>query len=316
MSLAALSGDRFEPHVAELATGVRMAYLREGAGGRPLLLLHGYPETKRIWWRNVEPLAAAGFEVIVPDLRGFGDSGLAPDGFYDLAAHARDVRALLGELGHERCAAVGGDLGGMVAIDLSLRFPGLVERLVVFNTALPELPDRYREAGIPPDPPRTERPESDYFVRQGREADALLAELPTREARLAYVMAFYRERLWAAPGSFTREEARFMAEPFAEAERLRASWGPYEAAMRTRRSSERARWTEPVTVPALVLYGADDHVTPPSFVDRAKVAFTRCTGPFVVPRCGHFVQWEQADVLNDAIRHFAAGAPVAAGVPA
>jgi alpha/beta hydrolase fold len=59
----------------------------------PLLLVHGWPETKRIWLRNVEPLAAAGFEVIAPDLRGFGESDLASDGFYDPAAHARDLHS-------------------------------------------------------------------------------------------------------------------------------------------------------------------------------------------------------------------------------
>ena len=52
--------------------GVDLAYLREGEGGSPLILLHGWPETMRIWWRNIRPLADAGFEVIVPDLRGFG----------------------------------------------------------------------------------------------------------------------------------------------------------------------------------------------------------------------------------------------------
>ena len=50
--------------------GVTLAFVHEGAGGYPLLLLHGYPETKRIWWRNVGPLAAAGYEVVAPDLRG------------------------------------------------------------------------------------------------------------------------------------------------------------------------------------------------------------------------------------------------------
>ena len=59
-----------------------------------MLLLHGYPETKRIWWRNIEPLAAAGFEVIVPDLRGYGDSDLSADDVYDLArVLARRARA-------------------------------------------------------------------------------------------------------------------------------------------------------------------------------------------------------------------------------
>ena len=64
---------------APVADGLHLAYVREGEGGYPLLLVHGYPETKRIWWRNIAPLADAGFEVIVPDLRGYGDSGLAPD---------------------------------------------------------------------------------------------------------------------------------------------------------------------------------------------------------------------------------------------
>jgi pimeloyl-ACP methyl ester carboxylesterase len=87
--------------------GVSLAYLREGEGGHPLLLLHGYPETKRIWWRNVRPLAAAGFEVIAPDLRGQGDSDLSSGDVYDLAVYSRDTHALVHDvLGHERCAVV------------------------------------------------------------------------------------------------------------------------------------------------------------------------------------------------------------------
>src|SRR3954470_9382910 len=142
--------------------------------GYPLLLVHGWPETKRIWARNVAPLAAAGFEVIAPDLRGFGESGLAPDGFYDLAAHARDLHALVHDvLGHERCAAAGGDYGGAIVQDLGLRFAGFVERQVLFNTVLPILPAEYEAAGVPASlDPRT-RMAGDYFLRQGREADAL-----------------------------------------------------------------------------------------------------------------------------------------------
>src|SRR3954449_10194163 len=95
---------------ADVRPGVELAFWRAGAGGFPLLLVHGWPETRRIWARNVEPLASKGFDVIAPDLRGFGDSPLADDGFYDLAAHAHDLRALLDGLGLERCSAVGGDL--------------------------------------------------------------------------------------------------------------------------------------------------------------------------------------------------------------
>src|SRR4051794_29043419 len=108
----------------------------------------------RIWWRNIEPLAAAGFEVIVPDLRGFGESGLAPDGFYDLAAHARDLPALVHDvLGHGSCGAGGGALGGGAIQALGLRFAGFVVRQCLSNTTPPILPDAYRAAGIAPAPP-------------------------------------------------------------------------------------------------------------------------------------------------------------------
>ena len=103
-----MDGAEFTLHRAVIR-GVKIAYLREGVGGFPLVLLHGWPETKRIWWRNVRPLADAGFEVIVPDMRGFGDSGLAEDGFYDIVAESRDVEVLVrGELGHERIVTCGG----------------------------------------------------------------------------------------------------------------------------------------------------------------------------------------------------------------
>ena len=63
--------------------GTELACVDEGAGPA-LLLVHGWPETSRIWWRNVAPLRDAGFRVLAPDLRGFGASGPAPDGFYDV----------------------------------------------------------------------------------------------------------------------------------------------------------------------------------------------------------------------------------------
>jgi pimeloyl-ACP methyl ester carboxylesterase len=77
-----------------------------------LLLIHGFPETKRIWWRNIEPLASAGFEVIAVDLRGFGESDAAADGFADVAAFSADLHALVHDvLGHDTCVAAAGDLG-------------------------------------------------------------------------------------------------------------------------------------------------------------------------------------------------------------
>jgi len=290
---------------AEVRPGVELAYWRMGAGGFPLLLVHGWPETKRIWARNVEPLAAAGFEVIVPDLRGFGDSGLAPDAFYDLAAHARDLHALVHDvLGHERCAASGGDLGGGVIQDLALRFEGFVARQVLFNSVLPILPEAYEAAGIPTAPSRELRMAADYFVRQGSDADALAAELDTAAKRRRYVAEFYGHRFWAAPGSFAPDDVAYMTEPFADAERLRASWGNYESAMGTRPVSEPPRFFETSDVETLVLYGPEDHVIWRAFPEMCEVAFTRLVGPFVVARAGHFLQWERAGLLNATLTAF------------
>ncbi len=73
---------------------------------------------------------------------------------------------------------------------------------------------------------------ADYYVRQGREADALAAELATPEQRVRYVAEFYGHRFWAAPGTFTREDAAWHAAPFADAERFRASLGQLRVARR------------------------------------------------------------------------------------
>jgi pimeloyl-ACP methyl ester carboxylesterase len=300
-----LDPDAFKVERDEVRNGVSLAYVREGVGGDPLLLIHGWPETKRIWWRNVAPLAEAGFEVIAPDLRGFGDSALAPDGFYDVSAYSLDLYALVHDvLGHEHCAVAGGDLGGVVLYDLALRYPGFVSRLCFFNTLVPLRDELYEAAGIAPDEPDATRQTADYFRRQGTEPDALLAELDTPERRRAWVAAMYGHRLWAAPGHFSAGDVDFMTEPFADRDKLRASWGAYETAFGNRPLEDVPRLFEPCPVPALVLYGPDDHVVPRSFPDRARVAFPECIGPLVVPNAGHFLQWEQADVFNRALAYF------------
>ncbi len=299
---------RYTVRRAIVRDDVELAYAHAvpAAGAGPaLLLVHGWPETMRVWWRNIGALADAGFEVIAPDLRGFGESSVAADGFYDLAAHARDLYALVHDvLGHESCVASGGDLGGGVIVDLGLRFPGFVSRQVLFNCILPILPDAYLAAGIDPSPSPEVRQAADYFVRQGRDADALAAELGTPAERRRYVEQFYGSRFWATPGAFSREAAAFMAQPFEDAEKLRASFGNYESAQRGRPLSEAPRLFEPSPVPTVALYGPDDHVMFRDFPERCEVAFPDLIGPFVVPRAGHFLQWERADLLNQTITGF------------
>ncbi len=277
--------------------GVRIGYVDEGRGA-PLLLIHGWPETMRIWWRNVAPLVASGFRAIAPDLRGFGTSDVAPDGFHDVPSHSRDLAALLDHLGIERAVLVGGDLGGAVLQDFALRFPARVLRIVVFNSPLP-----FVKGAMDGMRTRPAREASDYFLRQGNDADALAAELATPEQRRRYIATFYGSRFWGHPGAFDAAAADFMTEPFADGAKLRASFGGYESSFHAHARSEPAlRGTIPHET--LILHGPSDHVIYPEFDRMAAVVFPNHVGPFLARDAGHFLQWEAAHALNSAVRAF------------
>jgi pimeloyl-ACP methyl ester carboxylesterase len=287
--VAELRGDVF-PAAATEGRGFRQVFTHVNPGGVPLLLVHGWPETRRIWWKTIEPYADAGFEVIAPDLRGFGDSDVAPDGFHDVPAHSRDMHALVHDhLGHERVVAVAGDLGGPVIQDLALRFPGFVDRMVLFNSPLPY--DKDRMAGLRTRPPAEA---GDYFLRQGTDPDGLAAELATPDQRRRYIATFYTSRFWAHPGAFTTNpgEVDFHTEPFADAASLRSSFGGYQSVFDEAARSEPPLLARNEHTPTLVLYGPSDHVLYPDFDRMATAVFDRFVGPYLLRDCGHFVPWE------------------------
>jgi pimeloyl-ACP methyl ester carboxylesterase len=282
--------DRFVVHRAA-PRGFTQAFVREGVGGVPLVCVHGWPESKRIFWKVVGPLADAGFEVIVPDLRGFGDSDVGPDGFHDVASHVSDLRALVhDELGHERVVLLGGDLGGPVIQELALRHPDWVDRMVLFNSPLPYLRDAM--ASIANTRPPAEA--ADYFVRQGTDPDGLAAELATPEARRRYIATFYTSRFWAHPGAFTAtpDAVDFHTEPFADAAKLRASFGGYVSAFDPSARAAPTTLTRNERTRTMILFGTSDHVIYPAFDQMAAVVFPDHVGPFLLRDCGHFVPWE------------------------
>lgn len=295
---------RFATHTAS-PRGFVQAYIHEGRrpGAVPLVLVHGWPETKRIYWRVIEPLAAAGFEVIVPDLRGFGESEVGPDGFHDVAAHSHDVHALVRDvLGHETVVLVGGDLGGPIIQDLALRHPEWVDRMVLFNSPLPFLRDRMRR--ITGTRPPAEA--ADYFIRQGTDADGLMEELATPAERRRYVATFYTSRFWAHPGAFDAAAVEFHCEPFGDAARLRASFGGYESVFSEQAQSEPSILARNERTPTLILFGPSDHVIYPAFDQMAAEVFAHHTGPFLLRDCGHFVPWEAPHQLVSGCVAFSA----------
>ncbi|MEM7710621.1 MAG: alpha/beta hydrolase [Pseudomonadota bacterium] len=115
--------------------GTRIA-VRVTGEGPPLVLLHGFPQNHRCW-RPVLPRLAERFTCILPDLRGYGDSGAPCDdvghSVYSKRTMARDVVAVLDALGHETADIVGHDRGARVAYRFALDHPARLTRLAILE---------------------------------------------------------------------------------------------------------------------------------------------------------------------------------------
>src|SRR5205807_2242388 len=106
--------------------------------GPPAVLLHGFPEFWYSWRHQLPALAAAGFRVIAPDMRGYNLSAKPPGiRSYCLEALTGDVVGLVRHLGYERAVIAGHDWGGAVAWHTALTRPDVVERLVILNSPHP-----------------------------------------------------------------------------------------------------------------------------------------------------------------------------------
>jgi pimeloyl-ACP methyl ester carboxylesterase len=117
--------------------GVGIEYSAEGTG-RPVLLLHGWPDSGRLWRQQITALTGAGFRTVVPDLRGFGQSD-APEGAdaYALPYLAADVLAVLDHAGVERAHIVGHDWGAALAWGIAAFAPDRVDHLVAVSVGHP-----------------------------------------------------------------------------------------------------------------------------------------------------------------------------------
>jgi pimeloyl-ACP methyl ester carboxylesterase len=117
--------------------GVGIEYEVTG-DGRPVVLLHGFPDTGRLWRYQVPALAEAGFRVIVPDLRGFGGSDKPPEvEAYAMASLAGDILAVMNDAGAPRAHIVGHDWGAALAWGLAALAQQSVDHLVVLSVGHP-----------------------------------------------------------------------------------------------------------------------------------------------------------------------------------
>jgi pimeloyl-ACP methyl ester carboxylesterase len=206
---------------AELGS-VRLHYVEEGEG--PLvLLLHGFPEFWYGWRKQIGPLAAAGFRVVAPDLRGYNLSS-KPRGraAYGLPALAQDVKDLIEERGEPSACIAGHDWGGAVAWATAMYHPEVVRRLAILNAPHPR---RFKQGVLHP-----------------------------RQAARSWYVGFFQlpwlpERL--GPKVF----------PFKDDPRYREAWaqpGALEAMLNYYRALTPRTRIAPVTAPTRVIWGRHD----------------------------------------------------------
>ncbi|HEY4463941.1 MAG TPA: alpha/beta hydrolase [Streptosporangiaceae bacterium] len=121
-------------------------YIEDHGSGVPVVLLHGWPDSARLWRHQIPFLTARGFRVIAPDQRGFGRSGRPDDvAAYGLRNAVADVTGVLDALGIETAHVVGHDWGAAVAWLTAILNPGRVRKLVAVSVPHPRAPVTMRQ---------------------------------------------------------------------------------------------------------------------------------------------------------------------------
>jgi pimeloyl-ACP methyl ester carboxylesterase len=224
-------------------------------GDAPLVvLLHGFPEFWYSWRHQLDPLAAAGYRVVAPDLRGYNRSS-QPEGVdsYRPAELVADVRGLVEHLGYARADVVGHDWGGAIAWETAIRDPDLLGRLVVMNAPHPTA---YR---------RTLLRSPEQLARSWYVLAFQVPWLPERLLAADDYRAIDRMLEGASPGAFTDADRRRYRKAMARSGSPSGPLNYYraiarEAARRQLRSLVPGTGSRDATVraPTLVVWGERD----------------------------------------------------------
>jgi haloacetate dehalogenase len=264
--------------------------------GPPLVLLHGFPQTHVLWHRVAVQLAPH-FQLVLPDLRGYGDSAKPAEGDYSKRAMAADVHALMRSLGHERFAVVGHDRGGRVAHRLALDFPGALTRLALIDIA-PTL-DMYERTDM-------------AFARAYYHWFHLIQPAPLPERMIADDAAFYlHSKLggWGARGlHYIEPEALAEYERcFCRPDAIHAACEDYRASAGIDLEHDRASRAagQRIACDTLLLWGERGVVH--RLFDPVALWQAQCARPLraqLIAHAGHFIPEEQPRATADALLAF------------
>jgi pimeloyl-ACP methyl ester carboxylesterase len=300
-AMAASEGGETWKHGEARANGIRIHYVRAGGGtnasGPPLFLLHGWPEFWRIW-RKLIPRLADRFDVIAPDLRGFGESE-KPDDLnprsYTVEHHADDLRALADALGIGAFGLVVHDVGSLVAQALARAYPERLTGIFFFDCAYPGIAERWNDP--------------DHMIEVWYQQFHQLSLAPklvgsSRQACEAYIRHFLDH--WAhRPGSFEEADVAAWVDNFLKPGNLQGgfNWYIHNFPRRLEAIKSGPPKLPLIETPCRFRWGVSDKVLKVEWADRLGDYFADYDfAPF--PEAGHYPMYEKPEAAAAEIRAF------------
>ena len=244
--------------------------------GPPLVLLHPFPAHHAFWLPAAQSLISR-YRVILPDLRGHGESDIG-DGPATMEKHATDLARVVGDAGVGRAIFCGVSIGGYILFEFWRRYPGRIAALVLSCTRAQADTDDARNIRLENAEVVLERG-TEWFV--DLMAPKLLGK-STQEARPDLVADARRMMLQMSP------------QDIAQVQQGMAARADSVATLKT------------INVPTLVTVGEEDTLIPSSDGElmRQHIASSRLA---VIPKAGHFAAWEQAEEVGKQVRKFVDG---------
>jgi pimeloyl-ACP methyl ester carboxylesterase len=280
-------------HRLAIVNGIQMHYVIGGKGD-PIVLLHGFPET---WyeWRNIMPSLAKNYTVIVPDLRGLGDSSKPLTG-YDGNTTAEDLNQLIAQLGFKKIFLVAHDIGAQTAFAYAEIRPNIVSKLVIMDYIFPGfLPPQFGQNG-PWWFTFHQVPNLPEFLVEGKERE--------------YISSFVK-MLGYNPYAITKEDLDIYTEKYSAPGAMRDGFEYYRAFPKDAVQDKALVNQSKLQIPVLVLeadfypvFGGAVQGLP--VADAVKAMAQNVTG-IKVPNSGHWIPEEQPQFVIKQLAKFFGG---------
>ena len=255
-----------------------VAYLRKGQGPA-LLLLHGIPSSSYLWRDVIDPLAAT-FDVLAPDLLGYGDSDKRLDADLSIAAQARYMVAFMESIGVHQAAVVGHDIGGGIAQLMAADEPQRVARLILVDSVV-----------------GNNWPVADIARLKEPVWDQIMVNIDLRKGLRKGL-----EAGMVTEGRVTDELVDEWTRPFQDLGGRRAYLRAARA-LNNRDLVSRSKHIEEIETPTLIMWGANDKFLEPQWAETLKHKLRDTTVEIIDPG-GHFLPLDRPDAVAEAINRF------------